>query len=416
MDGVASDQGAGTAPAWAAEELHGLLAGRTAAVRSTAPASAAPPSVPLLTLTGGLPDPEALPRDELAEVTRLILAREGREALQYGGPQGFPGLREVLAERASRREGVELTADNFMLTSGSAQALANFCFTFVDPGDPVIVENPSFSGSIRTILAHQADVIPVPVDREGLRTDALAEVLERLASQGRRAKFIYSIPTFHNPTGSTMTPARRRELLELAARHRVLILEDDAYGDLRYDGEPVPSLYALSGGEGVVRIGTFSKTLASGLRLGWTMARKEYVDALVRMRLDMGTNPFVSRVVAEYAASGRLDRHVARMLALYREKRDTMLSALERYCARWATWERPEGGFFLWLRLAPGADAWQVVRTGQELGVSTVPGPPFYCDGNGAEYVRLAFSYVALQDIEEAVRRLGAAMERVFEG
>ncbi|HEY8491039.1 MAG TPA: PLP-dependent aminotransferase family protein [Dehalococcoidia bacterium] len=401
---------------WAAGALEGLLAARTAAVRATAPASAAPPSVPLLTLTGGLPDPETLPRDELAEVTRLVLAREGREALQYGGPQGFLGLREVLAERASRREGLELTAENFMLASGSAHALANFCFTFVDPGDPVIVENPSFSGSIRTIRAHQAEVITVPVDREGLRTDALAEALERLAAAGRRAKFIYTIPTFHNPTGSTMTLARRRELLELAARHRVLVLEDDAYGELRYEGEPVPSLYALSGGEGVVRIGTFSKTLASGLRLGWTMARKEYVDALVRMRLDMGTSPFASRVVAEYAASGRLDRHVTRMLALYREKRDTMLSALERYCARWATWERPEGGFFLWLRLAPGADCGTVVRTGLELGVATVAGTGFYSDGDGAGYVRLAFSYVALEEIEEAVRRLGAALARVYEG
>jgi 2-aminoadipate transaminase len=412
MDGESTEVSAD----WAVPALDGLLARRAAAVRTTAPASAAPPSIPLLTLTGGLPDPGALPRDELAEVTRLVLAREGKDALQYGGPQGFAGLREVLAERTARREGLELTADNFMLTGGSAQALANVCFTFCDPGDPVIVENPSFSGSIRTIRAHESDVIPVPVDREGLQTEALAEVLERLAAGGRRAKLIYTIATFHNPTGSTMSLARRRELLDLAARHRALVVEDDAYGDLRYDGEPVPSLYALSGGEGVIRLGTFSKTLATGLRLGWTMARKEYVDAMVRMRLDMGSSPFTSRIVAEYAASGRLDRHVARMLSLYREKRDTMLSALERYCARWATWERPEGGFFIWVRLADGADCRRVVEVGQQLGVSTVPGLPFYCDGMGGEHVRLAFSYVALEEIEEAIRRLGAAMERVIEG
>jgi 2-aminoadipate transaminase len=378
-----------------------------------ADATAEPPPVPPITLTGGVPDPESLPFDDLADVARAVLKQEdGRLALQYGGSQGFLGLREWLAERIGRVEGVSLAPENITITNGSAGALANICETFLDPDDVVIAEAPTYPGAMRTVRAQGARVEAVPVDSEGLRPDALAQTVEALIRRGARPKLVYTIPNFHNPTGATLSLERRRAVLEIARRHRLLIVEDDAYGEIRFEGERVPSFFALSGGDGVLRVGTFSKVLATGLRVGWVAAAQEPIDYLLRMRFDMGTSPWIQRLLTEYVSRGLLDRHLPHVVEIYRRKRDAMAAALEQHCAPYLTWRLPEGGFFLWLEMDRGVQPAALREAAAQEGVAYVSGDTFFEDHSGSQFIRLAYSFVAEREIREAIRRLGRALER----
>jgi 2-aminoadipate transaminase len=403
------------APDWEAAILEESLSRRARAAGGfywAASPSAVPPGVVPIALTGGIPDPDSLPFADLAEASRTVLEREGPDALRYGGVQGFQGLREWLAERLGRQDGVTLGPENFALSNGSAGALTNICETFLDPGDAVIVEAPSFPGAARAMRSLQVEMVQVPVDDEGLRPDLLADAFARLAREGRRPKLLYTIPNFHNPTGTTLPLGRRRDILELARRHRTLIVEDDAYVDIRFEGERVPSFFSLAGGEGVLRVGTFSKTIATGLRVGWVQATRGIVDALVGMRFDVGQSPWVQRIVAEYASTGKLDSHVPLVVDVYRRKRDAMLAALDERCSSLARWQTPEGGFFLWLELAERVDPAALEPASLEESVIYVPGPAFFEDRSGSHYIRLAYSFVAQRDVPEAIRRLGRALER----
>jgi 2-aminoadipate transaminase len=410
------EHASGSVPNWEAALLEETLSRRVQAIGPAywgTGAAAAPPSVPPIALTGGIPDPESLPLDDLVEAARAVLEREdGYLALQYGGPQGFLGLREWLAERIGRAEGLSLGPENITITNGSAGALVNVCETFLDPDDVVIAEAPSYPGAMRTIRAQGAHVEAVPVDDEGLRPDALANTVEALSKRGLRPKLLYTIPNFHNPTGATMSSERRRAVLDIARRHRLLIVEDDAYGEMRFQGESAPSLFALSGGDGVLKVGTFSKTLATGLRVGWVAAAQEVVDSLVRMRLDMGTSPWIQRLVTEYVSRGLLDRHLPRVVGLYRRKRDAMVSALEEHCAPYLRWRMPAGGFFLWLEVDRRVQPLALREAATQEGVAYVSGDTFFLDRSGSQFIRLAYSFVAEREIGEAIRRLGRALER----
>ena len=409
----------GPGPNWEAALLEETLSRRVQAAGPAywgADATAAPPPVPPITLTGGVPDPESLPFDDLAEAARAVLEREGRLALQYGGSQGFLGLREWLAERVGRAEGLSLGPENITITNGSAGALANICETFLDPDDVVIAEAPSYPGAMRTVRAQGARVEAVPVDAEGLRPEALAQTVEALTRRGARPKLLYTIPNFHNPTGATLSLARRRAVLEIARRHGLLIVEDDAYGEIRFEGEKVPSFFALSGGDGVLKVGTFSKVLATGLRLGWVAAAQEAIDYLLRLRFDMGTSPWIQRLVAEYASRGLLDRHLTRVVEIYRRKRDTMVAALEEHCAPYLSWRLPAGGFFLWLEIDRRVQPTALREAAGQEGVAYVSGDTFFVDRSGNQFIRLAYSFVAEREIGEAVRRLGRALERAVTG
>lgn len=375
-------------------------------------ASGPPPPVPPIVLTGGIPDPQVLPTEDLIQVSERVLRREGRLALMYGGPQGYAGLREWLAQEANRREGLHLGPEHFTITNGSAGALAQIFETFLDPGDVAIFEAPSYPGAIRIARSTLAEVADVALDSDGVVPAALEERILRLKAEGRRPKLFYTIANFHNPTGATLPLERRRQVVDICRRHRVLIVDDDAYGDIRFEGEDLPSLFALAGGEGALRIGTFSKTVATGLRLGWVMADQSLIDALVRMRFDLGSSPWLQRVIAEYATSGLFWNHVPGAVALYRHKRDVMLAALDERCHRFARWDIPRGGFFLWLRLAEGVNPEALAAAAAQEGVAFVAGHTFFADGSGAGYIRLAFSFVPESDIPEAVLRLGRAMER----
>ena len=404
---------------WEAEQLQQSLSrrvGRGWGAYWVASSRPDPPLVPPISLTGGVPDSDTLPIEELVACSERVLRREGPEALRYGGHQGFPGLREWLAELHSRREGLAVTADNFTLTNGVSGALVNVCETFLDEGDVGLVESPTYPGGAGTIQFSLADTVGVPLDEEGLVPEALEETVQRLQRDGRRVKLLYTIPNFHNPTGTAMTLERRRAVVEICQRHGVLIVEDDAYGDVRCEGERLPSLFALAGGKGAVYLGTFSKTVATGLRVGWALADGPVIEALLRTRYDLGVSPWVQRIMFEFASTGLWERHVASMAGVYRRKRDMMLAALEERCGRYARWNRPDGGFFLWLTLAEAVDPSALAAAARRVGVAYVPGAAFYPDGGGQDAIRLAYSFVNEREIPEGILRLGRALEEAAQG
>ncbi len=390
--------------------LERLLAkrARLPSFRSTVAA----PEIPTISFGGGVPDPASLPVAELMEGVRGVLEEDAPAALQYGGGYGYEGLRSLLAVRFSASDGVQLVPDNFLITSGSSQALALVCSTFLDPGDIVLVERTSFPGSLWTIRTNEARMIGMPMDQEGIQVDALEGLLKGLTASDKPLKFLYTIPDFHNPTGATLSLERRRALIQLARRHRLLIVEDIAYRDLRYEGVQPPSLFSLAHGEGVIQMGTFSKVIASGLRLGWAMADSNIISHLVTMRTDMGTSPFLARMVARFMEKDSFQQHLAKVINIYSHKRDTLNDVLKEYCPEEFSWQKPQGGFFLWLDILSGRDVLTLLRNAYQEGVSFVPGANFYPDNPERNKIRLAFSYLSPEDIEEGVRRLRKAVAK----
>lgn len=374
-------------------------------------------SVPTISLGGGIPDPESLPREELLEAMQRALAPADDGPLRYGGAVGFEPLRVALAERYTRDRGRPVTAAHFTLTNGSAGAIDLVCSAFLSPGDVVIAEAPSFSGSLRTFRGHQAEVVTVSMDHLGMHTEELEQTVERLIGEGRRIKLIYTIANFHNPMGAAMSLARREHLLRIAARHGILILDDDAYGDI-YFGEAAPrSLSALSGGHGVITAGTFSKMIATGLRVGWIHAEPALIERCTRMRFEMGNSPLLHRMIYEFMKDGSLDRHLDKTRSLYAEKLDILASAMHDHCEPYLTFKKPAGGFFLWVTLRDGLTADALQAAGLEEGISFPIGYAFFpnrIDTTG-EHIRLAFSWTSKEDLKEGARRLGRACERAME-
>ncbi len=415
---------------WEEELLSEGLSKRT--VRSggayAGPGSASTVATParedFIAFNAGIPDPSVLPTAGLQAAMLRVFETESQAALEYGGDQGLLPLRSWMAEHWSAIDQLALTADNFCLTNGSAGALVNICETFLDEGDLVLFESPSFPGSIRAIRSIGAVVEPVPLDREGLDVVALEEKLESLSSQGKHAKLLYTIPSFHNPTGTCLTLERRHQLVEVCQHYKVLVVEDDAYGELGFEPQLLPSLYSLAGGPGIIRVGSFSKTIATGLRVGWSQATPEVFNALRSTRFDMGHSPLVQRMIFQFAVTGELESHIKKLRAFYAHKKDVTLNELRECCSDTATWEEPLGGFYVWLELNPEIDPLRLQQTAEAEGVGFVGGRRFFADlffaddpGNrglaGASdspYIRLAFSEVAEELIPEGIRRLARAM------
>jgi 2-aminoadipate transaminase len=281
---------------------------------------------------------------------------------------------------------------------------------FVDRGDTVLVEGPTFMGAVRHFSEAGARLVTVPTDGQGMDVDALEEILRQLRKDGVRPKFLYTIPTFHNPTGTTMPLARRQRLVELGATYGVAVVEDDAYGDLRFEGQPLPNLAALDQEGWVIRVGTFSKILAPGLRMGWAYARPEVINRLGHFKVEGSSGPFQTRVVAKYCEDGRLDAHIQQLIALYRGKRDVMLDAIRQEFPPEVAVVRPEGGFFVWCTLPAGMSAIALAKKAAEHKVSFVPGTGFYANGQGDDAIRLAFSLQPEEKIVEGIARIGKAM------
>ncbi len=398
---------------WSPENIEEMVSARSKILGPQVWAAATPDPRHLISFAGGLPDIPSLPGEALLRAARTVIDREQKEALEYGGTFGPLPLRDAIAERSSKIEGIPVTRDHVIIASGSAHAIGMVCETLLDPGDVVMVESPNFPGSMRTIRSFGASQVAIPMDEQGMRCDILEAELQELADQGKRAKFIYCIPTHQNPAGCTLQLDRREQLLELARRFNTFVLEDDAYGELWFETPPPPSLFALSNGDHGIKVSSFSKIIATGLRMGWIMGPPALVSRIAALRYDMGSSPFLGRVIAEMMRNGDLDRHIANLRRTYLKKLERVEDALQKYTADYATYTRPLGGFFLWLQLRPDLNSRDVQMAANERGVVVGQGPQFFADGKATNHVRLAFSYVAMEEIEEGIHRLGEAMTEV---
>jgi len=364
-------------------------------------------------LNAGVPDRASLPARQLAAAATAVLEDDPGAALTYGGQQGYEPLRAWIARSEGARAGLDLDPSAVTLTSGSAHGLQNIALTFLAEGDTVILGAPTYPGAIRTFRARGARIVTVPQDDGGLDTAALRGTLDSLAAAGTRAKLIYVVPNYDNPTGATLSLARREELLRLATDHGALIVEDDAYAGLDIDGPAPSSLFAVAEGRGVLRLGTFSKTVASGLRVAWILAEPHVVAALVHMRFDNGASAFLHRVVLRYLESAHYAVHVQRLQSIYRERRDAAAAALVEYAEPYVRFQTPAGGFFLWLQLNDPLTAASVATAAAEREVAVTPGPMYFADGGGTQALRLVYSALPPDELRAAIARLGQAMEAV---
>lgn len=370
-----------------------------------------------LYLSVGIPDTATLPRTALNDAMQRVLAENGDASLRYGFGQGYYPLRSALATAYRSAHPCDVSEEWYQLTNGSSGAIDLIVRALIDPGDVIITETPVYMGTLRNFRGVGARVEAVPVDHEGMRVDALEAKLASLAAEGARVKVLYTISSFQNPTGATLSLARRHALLELAARHGFLILDDEAYADLYYDDAPLPSLIALANGHGVVSVGTFSKTVATGLRVGWIIARPELLALFARMRFDMGQNQMALRMMANFMQSGALTDHLPLLRRLYKTKMTTLADALEREAGQHLIFARPSGGFYLWATLRNGLSARAVWRTAAQEGVAVNPGHGFLPgDPAGQEFLRIAFAWTPPEQLGEAARRIGVACARVSRG
>ncbi|MCC7106721.1 MAG: PLP-dependent aminotransferase family protein [Chloroflexi bacterium] len=355
----------------------------------------------------GVPAAEAVPVNALREAFDRVLQHRGHEALGELPAEGYPPLRELIAERLAITAGIETTAENVVITSGSQQAIDLVAQLVLRPRSTVLVEQPTYFAAIRAFDVYQARYRLLPTDEHG----PIVEALEARLSGGRPA-LLYVVPSFQNPTGHTVPLERRSKLAEIAAAHAVPILEDDAYGELRYEGATIPSITALASGRGSFYVGSFSKILAPGLRLAWVVAPPAFRDALVavKRRVDRGSTGISQIAVWELARDGFLEHHVAFIRSMYRERRDTMLDALERTFPAGARWTRPEGGLFVWVELPEEVDTNELLARALDRGARFLPGQICHADGSGRNTRRLNFSNVSPERIEEGIRRLSEAL------
>jgi 2-aminoadipate transaminase len=361
---------------------------------------------------GGLPDPASFPFDGMLDATARMLKAEGAEAMTYGEGQGYLGLRELICHKYELFEGLKSTPDNIIVSNGSGHALSLAFSAFVDIGDAIITEAPTFSGTLNTIRRHGADVHGVPLDDDGIDTAAVRRELEALRAAGRPCKLIYTIVNFQNPAGPTMSLKRRQELVALADEFDTLILEDDAYGELRFEGEALPSLYALDPNGRTIRAGTLSKILGAGVRIGWLCAPAEMIPAFQSFLFGGGVNPYMSRV-ATYFMRDALEEHVKLLINIYRDKRDAMLRGLhEALDETDASIHCAEGGFFIWIKLPTGTDNAELKKWAAEASVEWRPGNGFFPNGGGSEFARLAYSYESVGKCYDGGLAFGKAIRQ----
>jgi 2-aminoadipate transaminase len=357
----------------------------------------------LISFSGGFPDPRTFPGDVLVGLVHEIVASGDASAFQYAPTHGLPGSREFLRGRLARLEGLEPSDPELMVTSGGIEALELIGKSFLDPGDVVAVESPTYLGAIMAFRSFEANVLGVRMDDHGLRIDEVANLVAET-----RPKLLYTIPDHQNPAGVSLSADRRTELVEIARRHGLLLVEDVAYRELGFGGERLPSLWAI-GPDTVVQVGTFSKTFFPGVRLGWAVGPPQVIAQLVSAKqlTDQCAGAFGQRLLEEYGRRGLLDEQVVRARQLYGRRCALMLEALEEHMPEGVRWTRPNGGFFCWLTLPSQVDAVALARRARDSGVAYVPGTFFHPDGRGRNTVRLSFSKVEDESIGEGVRRLG---------
>jgi 2-aminoadipate transaminase len=396
------------------ERYAGLFASRTKVMKSSAMRDlmAVTERPEVISLAGGLPDTGTFPPDTFAAVAQRIAAESCARALQYGPTEGLEGTKACIAA-VMAAEGMSADPEDIVVTTGGQQVIDLVTKTLIDPGDVVISEGPTYPGAVPVFSTYQASVVQVDMDADGMRVDLLEETLDRLDREGRRPKFIYTVPSFQNPAGVTMSLPRRRRLVEVAHERELLVLEDNPYGLLRYEGDPPPPLHALDGGVYVMYLGTFSKILSPGIRLGWIVAPPPVLEKinLGKQAADLCTSTLSQLMVQAYFERGRWRDYVDSLTAVYRARRDTMLDSLADHFPRQAEWTRPAGGLFIWATLPDFIDTTDLLARALRDNVAFVPGEAAFLDGRGRSSMRLNFSGCDEHSIREGVRRIGEVVK-----
>jgi 2-aminoadipate transaminase len=366
----------------------------------------------IISFAGGLPAPETFPVKELQECVQDVLQNEAKSALQYGATEGDTRLRELIVEDY-RKQGFDITVDNVMITTASQQGLDLVSKIFIDRGDTLICGLPSYLGGLGAFNAYGAKPVGIKFDENGMRADKLEETLQELEKKGQKPKFIYVIPDFQNPAGVTMPEFRRKEIIDIAHKHDILILEDSPYKELRFEGKPQKTLYALDNTGQVITLGTFSKIFVPGFRLGWAVAHPDVIDQMVKAKqsTDLCTSPFVQKIAIKYIEKGYYAKNLQKTIENYRQKKEVMMEAFEKYMPEGVSWTRPEGGLFLFLTLPEGMDSEKLFLKAIEKKVAFVIGQVFHCDGSGKNTMRINFSYATKEQNVEGVKRLAAVIK-----
>ncbi|WP_062204991.1 PLP-dependent aminotransferase family protein [Demequina salsinemoris] len=368
----------------------------------------------VVSLAGGMPYIGGLPLEELGDMMKRLIVEQGEVALQYGSGQGDEGLRERILD-VMALEGISAHADDVVVTTGSQQALDLVTNIFIDPGDVIVAEAPSYVGALGVFRAREATVVHVPMDADGLIPEQLDETLTRLKAEGRRVKFLYTVPNYHNPAGVTLSLERRPQILEICQRHGVLILEDNPYGLLGFDRDPYPALRSMDP-EGVIYLGSFSKTFAPGFRVGWAVAPHAVREKLVLASEAAILSPSNA---SQLAIRSYLDHHdwqgqIKSFREQYRERRDATISALQEHIPE-ASWNVPDGGFYVWVKLPEGLDAKSMLPRAITARVAYVAGSAFFIDGSGTDHIRLSYCYPTPDRIREGIRRLATVVDAELE-
>ncbi|MCK4956944.1 MAG: PLP-dependent aminotransferase family protein [Candidatus Cloacimonetes bacterium] len=366
----------------------------------------------IISFAGGLPDPKTFPVEELKEVVVEVLDEDSDKALQYGSTEGDKRLREIIVENY-RSQGFDIQLENVMITTASQQGLDLLAKIFIDRGDKVIVGLPSYLGGLSAFNAYGAVPVGIEFDDHGMIAEKLEEALAKMKANGEKPKFIYIIPDFQNPAGLTMPEERRKKVIEIAKRYDVLIIEDSPYKELRFEGEEQKSLYALDNTGHVITMGTFSKIFVPGFRVGWIIAHPEITDKFVtaKQSADLCTSPFVQKIAAKYIDKGYYKKNLVKTIAIYKEKKEAMMAAFDKYMPEGVTWTKPEGGLFLFVTLPEYMDAEKLFVKAIEEKVAFVTGNVFHCNGEGRNTMRINFSYMDKESNLEGVKRLAKVIK-----
>jgi len=370
----------------------------------------------IISFAGGLPSPESFPIKELKVIIDEVMKNEPEVALQYSATEGDQVLVKELVKYGNKA-GNDIKEENLLVTTSSQQGLDLISKIFLDPGDKVIVELPSYVGGLGAFNSYQADMIGIPQDEDGMSAQILREKLQELDDSGEKPKFIYIVPDFQNPAGMTMTKERRMEILEIAYEYEVLILEDSPYRELRFEGEEVPTIYSLDDQGIVVLLGTFSKIFAPGFRIGWIYANHEIIEQLViaKQSTDLCSPAFSQRIIGRFMEKGYLEKNIEKIKEMYGKKRDLIIKYFEKYLPEEASWITPEGGLFLLVSIPEHLDTSELFDIALENNVAFVIGEAFHHNGSGKHTMRINFSYATEEQIEEGIKRLGKALKEFIE-
>ena len=369
----------------------------------------------IISFAGGLPSPESFPVQELSEISQKLLSENGPQSLQYCDTLGLKELRQRIAQRYTN-DGVSVETDNVMMVSASQQALDFVSRLLINPGDVVLCGLPSYLGGLDAFRSYDAKLVGVPLDDQGLSASHLEATIVELLRTNQVPRFIYVIPDFQNPTGITMPKSRRLEILRIAKKYDLLILEDSPYRELRFRGQEHPTFYHLSPQGRVITLGTFSKTFVPGFRLGWVLAHPLIIEklSLIKQTADICSSTFVQALTLEYLRQDKFDDNIKSNVVIYRTKQNNMLEALKEFMPPEVKWTCPEGGLFLWVELPEGGDARELLQKAVSNGVAFVPGDVFHCDGGGQNTFRLNYSYTNREQTREGVKRLAQAINLIY--